>query len=234
MKKILLLVSSFMLICASASAQGILRNLGERAKQAVENAVGEKVENAINNAVNRTGNKNDSNSGNDAAVEDAVETTANEAVDFAEIQAKSDFQRGANVFFNDDVTGEKLGEFPSKWDLLSGSEVEVVNITGKKAIKMEDSKIQPLMEEREYLPEDFTIEFDVLAQPAEEGSGWDGTLDLIFEDGTGRRVFDIRMSPEYHPYYGGRYNGIDWGWGLRIPTATKWTEHPAHRLSTDI
>ena len=221
MKKILLLVSSFMLICASASAQGILRNLGERAKQAVENAVGEKVENAINNAVNRTGNKNDSNSGNDAAVEDAVETTANEAVDFAEIQAKSDFQRGANVFFNDDVTGEKLGEFPSKWDLLSGSEVEVVNITGKKAIKMEDSKIQPLMEEREYLPEDFTIEFDVLAQPAEEGSGWDGTLDLIFEDGTGRRVFDIRMSPEYHPYYGGRYNGIDWGWGAENPNGNK-------------
>ncbi|MBR4001781.1 MAG: hypothetical protein IKI89_05350, partial [Bacteroidales bacterium] len=61
MKKILLLVSSFMLLCGSASAQGILRNLGERAKQAVENAVGEKVENAINNAVNKaTGNKKDS------------------------------------------------------------------------------------------------------------------------------------------------------------------------------
>ncbi len=59
MKKILLLVSSFILLSGSASAQGILRNLGERAKQAVENAVGEKVENAINNAVNRTGNKND-------------------------------------------------------------------------------------------------------------------------------------------------------------------------------
>ena len=222
MKKILLLVLSLMLMCASASAQGILRNLGERAKQAVENAVGEKVENAINNAVNKaTGNKNDSKSGNNAATDDAVEAAANEVVDFAEIKAKSDFQRGANVFFNDDVTGEKLGEFPSKWDLLSGSEVEVVNITGMKAIKMEDSKIQPLMEEKEYLPEDFTIEFDVLAHPAEEGSGWDGTLDLILEDGSGRRVFDIRMSPEYHPSYGGRYNGIDWGWGAENPNGNK-------------
>ncbi len=171
MKKVILLVSSFMLLCGSASAQGILRNLGERAKQAVENAVGEKVENAINNAVNKAtgGNKDNNKSGNNSASDDAVgEESANEVVDFAEIQAKSDFQRGANVFFNDDVTGEKLGEFPSKWDLLNGSEVEVVNIAGKKAIKMEDSKIQPLMEEKEYLPEDFTIEFDVLAQPAEE------------------------------------------------------------------
>ena len=150
MKKILLLVSSLLLLSGSASAQGILRNLGERAKQAVENAVGEKVENAINNAVNRTGNKNDKSDNNSASDVAVGEASANEVVDFAEIQAKSDFKRGANVFFNDDVAGEKLGEFPSKWDLLNGSEVEVVNITGKKAIKMEDSKIQPLMEEKEY------------------------------------------------------------------------------------
>ncbi len=201
MKKVILLVSSFMLLCGSASAQGILRNLGERAKQAVENAVGEKVENAINNAVNKaTGNKDNNKSGNNSASDDAVrEESANEVVDFAEIQAKSDFQRGANVFFNDDVTGEKLGEFPSKWDLLNGSEVEVVNIAGKKAIKMEDSRIQPLMEEKEYLPEDFTIEFDVLAQPAEEGSGWDGTLDLFLD---GEKATKWRENPAGRPSTG--------------------------------
>ncbi len=65
MKKVILLVSSFMLLCGSASAQGILRNLGERAKQAVENAVGEKVENAINNAVNKATGKKDNNKSGD-------------------------------------------------------------------------------------------------------------------------------------------------------------------------
>ena len=74
MKKVILLVASFMLLCGSASAQGILRNLGERAKNAVENAVGEKVENAINNAVNKaTGKKDDNKSGNNAAVDDEVD-----------------------------------------------------------------------------------------------------------------------------------------------------------------
>ena len=223
MKRIILFVLSFVLLCGVASGQSILRNLGERAKNAVENKVGEKVENAVNNAIDKaTGKKgNDNKSENKAEDIDAEEVNTDEPVDFAEIQAKSDFQRGANVFFSDDVKGEQIGEFPSKWDLLAGSEVEVVNIKGEKAIRMESSRIMPLMEEKEYLPEEFTIEFDVLAQPAQEGSGWDATLDLIMEGADDRRVFDIRMSPEYHPYYGNEYNGISWGWGAENPNGNK-------------
>ena len=51
MKKILLLVMSLLLICGTASAQGILKNLGERAKQAVENNLGNKVEDGVNKAL---------------------------------------------------------------------------------------------------------------------------------------------------------------------------------------
>ena len=57
MKKIILLVSSIMLLGSVANAQGILRNLGERAKQAVENKVGEKVENAVNGAIDKASGK---------------------------------------------------------------------------------------------------------------------------------------------------------------------------------
>ena len=122
-----------------------------------------------------------------------------------------------------------MGEFPSKWDLLEGSEVEVVNVKGAKAIRMEASRIQPLMKEKQYLPEEFTIEFDVLAQPAQEGSGWDATLDLIMDGDDGGRIFDIRMSPEYHPYYGGEYNGIGWGWGAENPNGNKITGEPGRQ-----
>ena len=228
MKRILLFVLALALVSSSSAyAQGMLRRLGERAKEAVENNLGNKIEEGVNNILN--GKSNDSNnnsSGNQGDYDDDVPVTASGAVDFEEIKAKSDFVRGANVFFSDDLKGEKLGEFPSKWDLLEGSEVEVVNITGQKAIRMESSRIMPLMEEKEYLPEEFTIEFDVLVQPAQEGSGWDGTLDLIMDGDGGQRVFDIRMSPEYHPYYGGEYNGIDWGWGAENPNGTKMTGAP--------
>ena len=211
---------------SSAYAQGMLRRLGERAKEAVENNIGNKIEEGVNNILNGKSDNKSGNSGNQGDVDADVPLTASGAVDFEEIKAKSDFVRGANVFFSDDLKGEKLGEFPSKWDLLEGSEVEVVNITGEKAIRMESSRIMPLMEEKEYLPEEFTIEFDVLAQPAKEGSGWDGTLDLIMDGDGGQRVFDIRMSPEYHPYYGGEYNGIDWGWGAENPNGTNMSGAP--------
>ena len=225
MKKYILTMVVLTLVCGTASAQGILGRLGERAKQAVENNIGNKIEQGINNALD--GKKKDKNVSTDQEMEDA-EAPA-EKVDFAEIQAKSDFKRGANVFFEDNLSGERMGEFPSKWDLIEGSEVEVVNIKGAKAIRMEASRIQPLMKEKEYLPEEFTIEFDVLAQPAEEGSGWDGTLDLFMDGDDGRRVFDIRMSPEYHPYYGGEYSGIGWGWGAENPNGNKMEGEPGRQ-----
>ena len=225
MKKYILTMAILALVCGTASAQGLLGRLGERAKQAVENNIGNKIEQGINNAIDGK-KKNKNVSGNQEAEE--AEAPA-EKVDFAEIQAKSDFKRGANVFFTDDLSGERMGEFPSKWDLVEGSEVEVVNIKGAKAIRMEASRIQPLMKEKEYLPEEFTIEFDVLAQPAEEGSGWDGTLDLFMDGDDGRRVFDIRMSPEYHPYYGGEYSGIGWGWGAENPNGNKMEGEPGRQ-----
>ena len=225
MKKYILTMAVLALVCGTASAQGILGRLGERAKQAVENNIGNKIEQGINNALD--GKKKDRNASSSDQEEDAAAPA--EKVDFAEIQAKSDFKRGVNIFFEDDLNGERMGEFPSKWDLLEGSEVEVVNVKGAKAIRMEASRIQPLMKEKEYLPEEFTIEFDVLAQPAEEGSGWDGTLDLFMDGDDGRRVFDIRMSPEYHPYYGGEYSGIGWGWGAENPNGNKMEGEPGRQ-----
>ena len=59
MKKIVLLLSALMLVCASASAQNILNRLGQRAKNAVENNIGNKVERGINDVLNgNVGNNN--------------------------------------------------------------------------------------------------------------------------------------------------------------------------------
>ncbi len=219
MKRIVLLVTVFVLACASASAQGMLGRLKERAKEAVENNIGNKVEEGINSVFNKNKNQNkEQGAANPQEVEEGEEAVG-ETVDFAQIQAKSDFKRGSVVFFEDDFAGEQLGEFPSKWDLLGGSEVEVVSIKGRKAVKIEETKIKPLMKELTYLPEEFTIEMDVLSQPAQEGSGWDATLDFWFmgEETDGRdhdRVFSFKTSVETSSAQnpGGGYKGIDWDW----------------------
>ena len=222
MKRIVLLVAILAFACASASAQGMLGRLKERAKEAVESNIGNKVEEGINSVFNKNKNQNKEQEAAKAANPQGAEekdAAVNETVDFAAIQAKSDFKRGGTVFFHDELKGEQLGEFPSKWDLLSGSEVEVVNIKGVNAIKMEGGRIQPLMEEKFYLPEEFTIEFDVLSQPAQEGSGWDATLNIVLKAEEGADAFDIRTSVETHTLNNpsGGYYGIGWGWGARNP-----------------
>ena len=155
MKKFILLVTSLLLLCGVASGQSILRNLGERAKNAVENKVGEKVENAVNNAL---GNKNNDKSDNKAGEDEAAPAVGEENPQAA---TSTDFKRGEVILFEDDFTSEVVGEFPSKWDLLDGG-AEVKTLGGIKAVEVTNNGvITPLIKEPgAYLPEEFTIEYD--------------------------------------------------------------------------
>lgn len=84
---------------------------------------------------------------------------------FSQTRAKKksdDFVAGDVVIFEDSLKGETLGEFPSKWDLKSGL-VEVMEMDGQKVIGFVDSRptILPLMDKETFLPDHFTLEFDV-------------------------------------------------------------------------
>jgi OmpA-OmpF porin, OOP family len=81
--------------------------------------------------------------------------------------AKYDFVPGTEIIFEDNQEGEQNGEFPSKWDLVSGS-VENANFDGENVIYFikcnanSGGNIVPLIKNssEDYLPEEFTIEFD--------------------------------------------------------------------------
>lgn len=74
--------------------------------------------------------------------------------------------------FQDDVTAEQVGEFPSKWDMFSGT-TETKTVGGVKAINPTDNaQIQPLIKEQgAYLPEEFTIEYDFYYWPQKDDVG---------------------------------------------------------------
>ena len=78
---------------------------------------------------------------------------------------KSDFVRGSVVVFEDAVRGERVGEFPSKWDLERGN-AEIATVNGEQAIEFakEDSWIKPLISKnpKNYFGDEFTVEFDLL------------------------------------------------------------------------
>ncbi len=111
--------------------------------------------------------------------------------------AKSDFVPGDEIFFDDPVENEQVGEFPSKWDAGYG-ETEIVSFNDAQAIELHKSaKIMPLMNQKEYLPEEFTVEFDVWTELIPEGSGYGTALNLDFkQQGGGTARWHILASSQ--------------------------------------
>ncbi len=91
----------------------------------------------------------------------AAQATAAPAKKVSTAYSKSDFVPGDEVFYEDTFEKEQMGEFPSKWDLIEGSG-EVAKIDERMCINFDNGcKIEPLMkDQKSYLPDMFTIEFD--------------------------------------------------------------------------
>lgn len=91
--------------------------------------------------------------------------------------AKYDFVPGTEIIFEDNQEGEQNGEFPSKWDLVEGT-FENANFDGENVIynikcnMNGGGGIVPMMKNsnEDYLPEEFTIEFNVYFDEAHDRS----------------------------------------------------------------
>jgi len=153
-------------------------------KKKSEDKANDKIESTIDDGFNST-EKNFDNSvkslfgkknkkGNPETVTEEPETdennTANEEASSDEDMilkpwSKYDFVPGDIVIFEDNLEGEQNGEFPSQWDLVNGY-VENASFANENIIRFPvenaGATIIPLMKkEGDYLPEKFTIEFDM-------------------------------------------------------------------------
>ena len=165
MKKLILMLIVTFACTLSADAQGWLGRLKDRAteaaKRTVEYNVERKTTDAVDDAMNpdRNRDNNRSKKSNDADYED--EEVEEGPQDTEAVYQQTDFVPGNVVFFEDNLQGEQMGEFPSKWDLIDGS-TDVANMKGKKCIHFEPgTRIEPLMtNQSSYLPDFFTLECD--------------------------------------------------------------------------
>ncbi|MCR5519258.1 MAG: OmpA family protein [Bacteroidales bacterium] len=201
MKKVIVIIAALLLTCMAANGQSFLKNLGERAKNAVENKISEKVENTVNRAVDKAaekaekkikGKKGAEAEAKAAEVEKQVaeqETVAEKPVEkpvektVKKVQAsyaKTDFVPGDEIFFEDTFENEKVGEFPLRWELLDGY-VETAEIEGRKVLAFTDDgigEVTPLIKpEYAWLPDIFTVEFDLFIAPVNENG--DSELSMI-------------------------------------------------------
>ena len=131
--------------------------------------------------------------------------------------AKSDFVAGDEIIFDDDLANEQLGEFPSKWDLMSGV-VEIAKLNGENTINFveDDSRINPLMEEpKNYLPEIFTVEFDFWMP----GMGLDVGYTMRFSDQERNDLWIIELSRGgWKSNDSQQFNFMEMTWEYRNPS----------------
>jgi outer membrane protein OmpA-like peptidoglycan-associated protein len=180
MKRLIIALALLACMGADVSAQGFLNRLKDRAIQTVQGKVENKVDQTVSEGMDEVldGKKSDKKSKN-SKNEDAEMADVGDAVDVSDAApataTSSDFKRGSIIIFDDDVTAEQVGEFPSKWDLFQGT-VETKTLGGVKAINLTDNaQVQPLIEDLgPYLPEEFTIEYDFYYWPTDNVPGNDG------------------------------------------------------------
>jgi len=176
LKKNLIIVLAMIFASGAANAQ-VLNRLGNAAKNSAERAaerkVEQKTEEAVNKAIDKATetrtNKDEEKDNNQQQQQpsnnnnqSANAQTSQQGTKAAEmVYAKSDFVAGDVIIFEDDLANEKMGEFPSQWDLLGGV-AEVASIDKFKCIYFEEGTghIAPLMKEKNYLPDVFTLEYD--------------------------------------------------------------------------
>ena len=92
----------------------------------------------------------------------AAETEANRAIT---INSKYDFVPGEKVIFFDDFTAENIGDFPVLWNTTGSGEVVTTDAAPGRWFHISNSRGITALDEAVTLPENYTIEFDVIPFP---------------------------------------------------------------------
>ena len=170
MKKILLLLTACSVVFAANSQ--ILKRLGDRAKQKLEQKAGEKVDKGIDDTVDGA-TKKKSGDGDVAenSSSDETKTKSGTASTSGTLKSYSryDFVPGDKILYTEDFAQEAIGEFPAKWNTNGGGEIVTVDGLSGKWLKLEMAT-QYDASFKGSLPENYTIEFDLLADYDENRS----------------------------------------------------------------
>lgn len=179
----------------------------DRAEEEIENSVkGEKESKSQNNSNNNT----TSESSRNTSVTDGTSSVASTANFKA--YSKFDFIPGEKVFGYEDFSQDEIGDFPAKWNTNSSGEIVKFNTVDGHWINFANSGIF-YPEFINELPENFTLEFDMLA--SENFSEMQSGLAIFFPEFQSRNLkFDyhfsnnIQVGSDIHPFGDGGASSI--------------------------
>lgn len=85
------------------------------------------------------------------------------------ITSKFDFIPGEKIIFFDDFTSESIGDFPASWNTTASGEVVTINqFPGNWFMMVGEGGI--IVDGGLHLPDNFTVEYDVIGNPVEDGN----------------------------------------------------------------
>ncbi len=189
----------------SASLQGqILKKLGKRAERAVERTVENRVDreaskktDAVLDSILEPGSKKPTsnpqidsplppsdqgnhgntgdNSGNGTKVAQGTAKTI-------QVYSKFDYVPGDKPLFFDDFSNDFIGDFPSKWDTNGSGEVVTINESSEKWLEFLPGWNTYYIPIAPKLPEDYTIEFDLLTSGLDQKTSSTAGISLTLSD----------------------------------------------------
>ena len=204
--------------------QQVNRRLNQKADQAIDKAL-DTVEDSIRGDVkkdgNAGGNATGQNSGNaqpqGKSGQNADAQSGGQQEPAFQSYSKYDFIPGEKVIFYDDFSQDAVGDFPALWNTNGSAEVVTTNLFPGKWMRFVMNQCV-WTDELLKLPENYTIEYDVIPQGGLEGEGMSGWhMKLMqaknakaWDGGTqpGNGGFEFRIEyfgrPSYHTWLYGQ------------------------------
>ncbi len=190
--KILSIIALIAFFTTNVNAQ-LLKKLGKAAERAAERTLEKKVEEKLSKETekafdtvfnNKKGNarENEQRKSNKTSKDESIlsipgiEQTKGE--NDLDIYSKFDFVPGDKIMMVDDFSLDNMGDFPSKWN--TNGTGELVTIDQEKWFKLA-GKSTYIPDLHNALPEDYTIEFDMLVVVDKKTSS-EAKLEILLED----------------------------------------------------
>lgn len=181
--KFLMMIVCTVTIVVNANAQsGFLKKMANRAEQAATNKAGNAVEKGVNDASDKVlnGPKKEESAAAPATTKTAT-TSAPAAASKVEAYSKFDFVAGDRLLLSEDFSQDVVGEFAMHWNTNNKGEVVAMK-DGTKWLKLFQQGTY-LTPNKLVLPENHTIEFDMILDMHHTGYLYPEIMFTIFNSG---------------------------------------------------
>lgn len=220
------LLSCFLIVGFATNVNGqFLKKLGKRAEKAAERTVERRVEQETSKKTDAaldsilepgkngeqqapqsppSGGGNDSgNSGNTQGTNSPSGNGSTSGPKTMQVYSKFDFVPGDKLLFYDDFSNDFVGDFPANWNTNGSGEVVTIGDSPEKWFEMKSGANIFYIPDVPTLPEEYTVEFDLLATGLDKNTSSSTILRVVLSNDNNFRWGDYIYAAipfcQYHP-----------------------------------